>query len=93
MGDVLKLQATIGRGGRDEEIKYQVGTIHEGIIMAKHIYRQSASLALQDKEGMDKINYRALSYMPVIKSDLQTTMEMVNKINQYQRSPMDSLNK
>ena len=41
--------------------KYQVGTIYEGIIMAKHIVKQSASLSLQDKGGMDKINYRDLS--------------------------------
>ena len=29
--------------------------------MAKNIYIQSASLALQDKEGTDKIKYKALS--------------------------------
>ena len=85
MGEDLNLQAMIVRGGRDEKIYNQVGTIYEGIIMANDITRQSDSLAIQDKEGMDKIMYRALSYRPVIKAELQTTMEIVNKINQYQR--------
>ena len=61
MGDVLNLQAMIGRCGRDEERKYQVGTICECIIMKKLVLRQSASLGLQAEEGMDKTKYRALS--------------------------------
>ena len=35
MGDVLNLQATIDRGGRDKEREDYFGTIWEGIIMAK----------------------------------------------------------
>ena len=62
-------------------------------MMANDITRQSDSLDLQDKEGMDKIKYRALSYRPVIKAGLQTTMETVKNINQYQRRPMEFLKK
>ena len=58
--------------------------------MANDITRQSDLLALQDKEGMDNIKYRALSYRPVIKDDLQTTMAIVKNINQYQTRPMES---
>ena len=61
MGDVLNLQAIIGRCGRDEERKYQVGTICECIIMKNLIFRQSASLGPQAEEGTDKTKYRALS--------------------------------
>ena len=71
MGDVLNLKAIIVRVGRDEKIQYQVGTIYEGIIMANDITRQSDSLDLQDKEGMDKIKYRALSYKPFNNTDIQ----------------------
>ena len=60
MGDVLNLQSMILRGGRDGEIKYQVGTICECIIMKNLVLRQSASLGLQAEEGMDKIKYRAI---------------------------------
>ena len=42
---------------------------------------------------METIKYRALSYRPVIKAELQTTMATVKKINQYQRRPMESLKK
>ena len=60
MVDIMKLQATIGRGGRDEKITYSAGIICEVIRMAKHINIQSASLDLQAKGGMEKIKYRAL---------------------------------
>ena len=33
MGDFLNLQVTILRGGRDDKIQDQVGTIYEGIIL------------------------------------------------------------
>ena len=61
--------------------------------MAKKVSRQSDSLDLQDKGGMYKINYRAQSKTAFIKTELQTTMAMVKKINQFQRRLMDSLNK
>ena len=61
--------------------------------MANDITRQSDSLALQDKEGMDKIKYSDISYRPVIKSDIQSTIAIVNKINQYHRRPIESLKK
>ena len=48
---------------------------------------------LQDKEVTDKIKYGALSYKPVNKTDLQTTMTTVNKINQYHRTLTNSLKK
>ena len=49
MGEVLNLQANIGRGVRDEEIDDQVGTKWEGTRLAKHISRHGTSLDLQDK--------------------------------------------
>ena len=52
--------------------------------MVKHITRQSASFYLQAKEGTDKIKYMALPETAVIKSELQTTMAIVKKIDQYQ---------
>ena len=61
--------------------------------MENHIARQSASLILQAKEGMEMINYRDIPYRTVINTELQTTIATVNKIKQYQRSSMDSLNK
>ena len=60
MGDVLNFQVTIRRGVRDEERQDQVETIYEGIIMANHIHKQSASLGIQAEEGMEKIKYRDL---------------------------------
>ena len=61
MGDNLNLQATIGRGGRDGKVEDSVAIICEGIRMENHIFRQCDLLDLQPKEGMDKINYRAIS--------------------------------
>ena len=61
MGDILNLQAMIGRGRRAEKIENHFGTICEGIRIVNHISRQSASLDLQAKEGMDKTKSRPLS--------------------------------
>ena len=61
--------------------------------MENYITIQSDSLDLQDKEGMVKIKYRDLSYRAVIKAEIQTTIAIVKKINQYQRRPMESLKK
>ena len=61
--------------------------------MEKHISRHGNSLALQDREGMDKIKSRALSEIAVIKSEPQTTIAMVKKINEDHIRPMDSLKK
>ena len=93
IGDILNLQATIGRGERDEKIEDSVGIICEGIRMEKHITIQNSLLYIQAKEGMYKINYRDLSETAVIKAELQSTMDMVKKIDQYQRRPMQSLKK
>ena len=49
MGDVLKLQATIGRGVKDKERDYHIGTIWEGIRMANQISIQGAALDIQAK--------------------------------------------
>ena len=81
MGDVLKKKVTIGRARRYEVREDQVGTVWQGVIMAKHISRQGTSLTLQAKEGMDKMNYRALSETVYIKSYLQTDMEKVGRID------------
>ena len=92
IGYVLNLQATIGRGRRDEEIENQVGTIWEGIRMAKHINKQGAYLALQAKGGMDKIKSRTLSEAAVINDDLQSTIAVVKKINHDKKRRMESIN-
>ena len=47
MGDVLNLQAYIGRGGRDTGGEDQVRTIWEGIRLAKHIVKQASKVAPQ----------------------------------------------
>ena len=61
--------------------------------MANKISRQGVSLDPHAKEGMDKINYKALSETPVIKAELQSTMSMVKNINQDKKRPMGYLNK
>ena len=61
--------------------------------MANEITRQSDSLVLQDKEVMENIKYRAISYRTFIKAEFQTTTSIVKKINQYQIRPMDSIKK
>ena len=61
--------------------------------MANDITRQSDSLALQDREVMDKIKYRDISYRNFIKAELQSTIAIVNKINQYHRRPIEFLKK
>ena len=86
----MKLQAKIGRGDRNEEIYDSVGTICGGIRMANHITRQSDSLDLQDKEGMDMIKYRTLSETSVIDSKLQTNMAMVKNIEQDHKAKVVS---
>ena len=79
-GDVLKLQAKIGRGERYEEIEDQVGTIWEGIIMEKHIYIQGTSLDIHAKELIGRIKSGSILETSIIKVDLQTTIAMVKKI-------------
>ena len=49
MGDVLNLQSSIGRGVRGKGVEDQVGTIWEGILLAKHIAIQGSTLALKVK--------------------------------------------
>ena len=50
MGDALDLQASIWRLGRGEGGEDQVGTIWEGICLAKHIANQVSEVALQEKD-------------------------------------------
>ena len=80
MGDVLNIQAKIGRFVMYKEIEDQVGTTWEGIMMANHIAIQGISLDLQAKEGMYKIKSRSLSVTTAINSDLQTTIDVVKNI-------------
>ena len=61
--------------------------------MSKYIVRRGDSFALKVKEGMDKINFRALLEIAVIKAELQSSISMVNNINQYQKSQIGDLNK
>ena len=49
IGDVLNIQDSIWRGGRDEGGKYQVGTIWEGIRLKKNIASQGSTLPPQEK--------------------------------------------
>ena len=84
----MKPQSKIGRGGRDEKIEDSVGIICEGIRMENHIAIQNILLDLQAKEGMDRINCRSLSETFFIEAELQTTINMVKKINQDQRRRM-----
>ena len=89
-GDVLKLQAKIGRDERSEEIEDQVGTIWEGIIMEKHISIQGTSLDIHAKERIGKIKSGCISETSIIKVDLQTTISMVKKIYKDKIRPMYS---
>ena len=91
IGKVLNIQASIGRRDRDKEGKYQVGTIWEGICLAKHIDRQGLTLSLQAKEDMDKVKARAFTETAAIKSKLQYKIDLVKKIDQGQRWPIESL--
>ena len=61
--------------------------------MAKQISRKDNLLALQAKEGIDKINSMALSETVDIKAEFQTTIFMVKNIDQDHRSTMYSLKK
>ena len=68
--NVINIQDTIGRCGRNDEREDQVGTIQESIILENHISIQIAALTLQAREGMDKIKSRDLSELDVIKTDI-----------------------
>ena len=61
--------------------------------MAKKISRQGASLALQSKKVMDKIKYRDLPETDAIKAEIQSTIAVAINIDQYLKSPMDSMKK
>ena len=61
--------------------------------MENQISRPVSSLVFQSKEGIDNIKSRYLSETAFIKAELQRTMEMVKKIDQDQRRPMESLKK
>ena len=50
MGYVFNLQASIGEGWGDAGGEGQVGTIWEGILLAKHIVKQGSKVALQAKD-------------------------------------------
>ena len=61
--------------------------------MANHISRQGFSLNLHSKGGIEKINSRDLTETGVIKSEIQITITMMNKIDQDQKGPLESLKK
>ena len=82
MGDMLNLQASIGRGGRDEGGKDKVGNIWEGIHLSKHIARKGLTLSIQSKEDMDKVKAISLTETSAIKLEIQSTIILVKKINQ-----------
>ena len=85
MGDLLDLQTSIGRGGIYEEGKDQAGTIQERIILAKYIANQVLEVALQAKEDTEKVKVVALTETSAIKDEVQSTIDLVKKIDQDQR--------
>ena len=85
MGYALNLQASIGRGGRDEGGEYEVGNIWEGIHLSKHIARKGLTLSIQSKEEMDKVKAISLTEIAAINSKLQYTIALVNNIDKGQR--------
>ena len=91
MGDVLDLQASIGRSGKDERGKYKVVTIWEGIRLAKHITKQGSKVVLQAKEDMDKVKDKALTETSVRNAEFQSTIALVKKIDQGQRRMIKTL--
>ena len=91
IGDVLDLQASIGRGGRDAEGKDQVRKIREGIRLANHIAKQGSKVALEEKEDTDKFKSRALTDTSAIKYEVQFTIALSNKIYQGKRRPIKTL--
>ena len=91
MGYVLNLQASIGRGGIDKGGKDQVGTIWEGIHLAKHIDKQRSKVSLQAKEYMDKVKARSLKEISTIKAKIHSTIALVKNLDQGQRRLIESL--
>ena len=81
----MNLQAPIGRLGRYEGDKDQVGTIWEEIRLAKHIAKQGLEVALQAKEDMDKIKARALTETAAVKVEFQSTIALVKRMDKVQR--------
>ena len=91
MGDVLNLQASIGRGGRYGGDEYQLENIWKGIRLANHIAKQGSNLSLQAKEDMDKVKARAFTEISAIKAEVQYTISLVKKIDHFQRWLVESL--
>ena len=91
MRDVLKIHASIERGGRDDGGKNQVGTIWEGMRLAKKIARQCSKISLQANEDMDKVKSRTLMKTAAIKAEVQSKILLVNKIDKGQRRPIESM--
>ena len=91
MGNVLDLQKSIGRGGRDVGGKYQVVTIWEGIRLAKHIIKKVLKVVLQANEDMDKVKSRDLTETSTIKAEVQSIIALVKKKYQGQRRVIKTL--
>ena len=91
MGDVLKIQYSIGRGIRYKGGEYQVENIWEGIRLAKHTASQGLIISPKAKEDMDKVKSRTLIKTSAIKAELQSTIVLVKKMDQGQRWPIESL--
>ena len=68
MGDVLYFQGSIGGRRIDAGVEGQVGTIWEGVRLAKHIAKQASKVALQAKGEMGKVNSGALKETASIKA-------------------------
>ena len=91
MVDLLDLQASIGKRGKDAGVKYQVGAIWERICLTKHITKQGSEVTLQAKEEMEKFKSRYLTEISEIKYEVQSTIALVKKIYQSQKRPIENL--
>ena len=61
--------------------------------MAKQIFIKGIFLALQAKEGTDKVKYRDLSKIDLINSEDQTAKDMISRIDQDYNNPVEYLQK
>ena len=79
MSSVLNLQATIGKGDRYCDGEEQVGTIGERIRLDKKLYKKGLSWDQQAKEGVDKIQERALTEIDFIKSAINSLLKLIDE--------------
>ena len=74
---------SIGGRGIDEWGEYHVGTIWEGIRIFKHIAKKVSKVKLQAKEYINKDKAKALTETAAMKVEVQSTIVLVKKIDQF----------